>query len=377
VTEETRQAAAAFASAYLRMLVDLFVRAAHNPGGSTASDESLDAALKVTKQDLTRVVGPKHPFVEHDAFEDILHEELFREGPTGEPPRRTPEALTQAIASFSARIACPEQQWRFAVPLSWGGAPRLGPFDHRSLELRTEGEVPRAVLTGVFEGPLLVDDALRAAESAALELFGACVALGLATIAEAPIQREFFELGATVRLDLEPARSSFERRAPWRLMRVANEVRFGRGPLTKPTDLEKREEDQGVPARTVRLLTRLFGGNSARHVELRNACRLFLEAYMAADHGTSVLYGFLCLEAILLDPHSKSEVLARLAEAVAYRVGRSAKHRQDVRKFVKALYDDRSTYVHTGSVQPRDDEAERWHKLLASTLALEIGELEE
>ena len=313
----------------------------------------------------------------------------YRDQETGVTPsvRETchlSEKYKLAYPFILARIKGAAQRWRFTLPLTmWAQARSLGPFGGGLLEVRaSEQDMETMELVGVVEGPLLSADAAKESERCALEFFGACIALGLATLQEPPPGWWDYDVGGTdIRLVLEALGEYTYSPASHGLWGLTARISFGEGsPLLRLTDLEKHALTTNAQVSSgglaTRLLGRLFGGDSDRHVELRNACRLFLEAYGAADHGTSVLYGSLCLEGVLLEPRSKADVLARLTEAVAYRIGRSAGERQDLRKLVKQLYDDRSTYVHTGRLQRRDDEAERWNDLLARVLNKEIAELD-
>jgi hypothetical protein len=121
------------------------------------------------------------------------------------------------------------------------------------------------------------------------------------------------------------------------------------------TDIERhaaKKGDLGVALdRHHRSLERLFGSESPRAFELRAACRRAVQAEFSGDFGVALTLAFSCLEGLLLDPKSKSEVLGRLTEAVAHGMGRSVEERAALRVKVKELYELRSVFVHTGSAR--------------------------
>ena len=108
-----------------------------------------------------------------------------------------------------------------------------------------------------------------------------------------------------------------------------------------------------------------------RSIALRSAARLLGEAESSLDAGRSVSFALMSLEAALLDPKSKSDILARIKEAVAYRLARSHDERVQLRKEIEGLYETRSRYVHAGSVAPnrRND---RFRALVIARRALRL-----
>ena len=100
--------------------------------------------------------------------------------------------------------------------------------------------------------------------------------------------------------------------------------------------------------RQLRFLRKVLAGSSQRATEIRNACRLGMEAVTSSEFGVTATLAFCCLEGLLLAPTSRDEVLGRLLEAVAHALGRDFDDRASIRKRVKTLYDARSSFVHTG-----------------------------
>src|SRR6185503_20017445 len=80
---------------------------------------------------------------------------------------------------------------------------------------------------------------------------------------------------------------------------------------------------------------------------------LFLNCFSAADYGDAVTNAFACLEAVLLEHSQSDNLVARLREAVAYRIGTSPGDRKRLRRQISELYDHRSKFVHTGQVREK------------------------
>jgi Apea-like HEPN len=92
----------------------------------------------------------------------------------------------------------------------------------------------------------------------------------------------------------------------------------------------------------------VISNNSERSKELRSAANLLFDAFATPDSGMAIALAFMSMEAILLESSTTDNVTARLSEAVAYRIGKSADKRRDLRQQVKKLYKLRSSFVHTG-----------------------------
>ena len=130
--------------------------------------------------------------------------------------------------------------------------------------------------------------------------------------------------------------------------------------LTGPrhlSDLEVKQKHDGDPKgagrRHLKLLQTVLGGYSERARDVRAACRLAINAEDALDFGIVVTLAFTCLEGLLLQKESTADVLARISEAVAYLLASSAIEVQTLRKTVKALYDIRSRFAHTGEAMEK------------------------
>lgn len=142
-----------------------------------------------------------------------------------------------------------------------------------------------------------------------------------------------------------------------------------------PTDLDDLETKKKESSnRRLRSLRTVMSSNLVRARELRRAGSLLFDATAQQDVGLEIAVCFMSIEAVLLDPNEKSDISARLREAVAYRLGKSSAERRDLRKKIKDLYDARSKVVHTGEV-PSGYDSDDLIRLAREVLRKEIEEL--
>jgi len=118
---------------------------------------------------------------------------------------------------------------------------------------------------------------------------------------------------------------------------------------------ERRTSSTGEPISLQRLRKCAALYSHDRGATIRTACRFFFRANMASDPGETALYGSMALESLLLAGGDKSDATARLQEAVAFSVARSAQERSEIKKRVREIYDVRSRFVHDGSSDWRVD----------------------
>ncbi len=115
------------------------------------------------------------------------------------------------------------------------------------------------------------------------------------------------------------------------------------------TDLERRHVQTGNIGRglerQLRQFCRLMTSTEDRAQELRHATALLLCAGVSTDIGLALTYCFMCLEGMLLDQAASENILSRLIEAVAYRIGASAADRAKLRREVKELYNIRGKLI--------------------------------
>jgi len=149
-----------------------------------------------------------------------------------------------------------------------------------------------------------------------------------------------------------------------------------------PEDLDevktKRAKTKGLADALTPTMTRIayvITSAEVRAASLRSAAILFADAVATTDLGRSVAFSLMALESILLERSNTDTILARLREAVAYRLGRSPEERADLRKQVGRLYDYRSSFVHTGQVSVPVAEQRAGLELVRIALKREINDL--
>jgi hypothetical protein len=267
---------------------------------------------------------------------------IIRTAPDG-PPN-----AAQVAALLIERLADPLKRFRFRAPLtlrghlSWSGAIG-GPHELALEALERDGEI-MMMASGTVEAPT-EPTALVTIEEILQTVLGLALALDLCSML-APLP------GAAPSVSLEIA--PYDAAIPSRL---SGEVSAGiSGALFRVpqslTELERHhiragDIERGL-GRHVRFLSWLMGSTEPRALELRSAGALLLRASISADLGLALTYCFMCLEGVLLDRSTTDNVLGRLVEAIAYRIGTSSDHRAELRREVKDLYNLRSRYVHTG-----------------------------
>jgi hypothetical protein len=119
-------------------------------------------------------------------------------------------------------------------------------------------------------------------------------------------------------------------------------------------------------------LSTVLSNTSPRGDELRSAASLLFDAFAASQAGMAIALAVMSMETILLERKETDNVMARLAEAVAYHLGRSDAERKSRRKQVKALYDARSGFVHRGKVDQPSTAVSDARRIAADVLRREI-----
>lgn len=199
-------------------------------------------------------------------------------------------------------------------------------------------------------------EAAARAEKLVAQVLGAAVALGLCDRLSA---RELADEPA-VNVHLGPPGWRMSYRLPYHLSRWIASARFQLP--ADATEIEGaragREGSAGLLETRLRALRRLFSSASESAAVSRHASGLYFRAHQTnatefgADRGEVLHRAVMCLEALLLDPSDHSDVRARLAEAVAQRLGVSVEHRKSLRRSMKTAFDVRSRYAHTGNPEP-------------------------
>jgi hypothetical protein len=320
-------------------------------------------------------LGEDSRFREPGEVQEFLYEhdpEAVSEAAFSDPP---PES---ALVDMAALLRDPCRRFDFTLPF-----PKRSPQGYEGAlgglsDLRMRwidagfGYFLHEV-TGHVSAPT-VRAAVRAAERRVREMIGAALALNMASLGYTGPEKKVVKV--KIQIDPNPHSSKKLFLSPESANIVART--FFHTPR-EVTDLEAAQIKKGnVPAaadRTTRQLTKLISDGSGRGEEIRNAGRLYLGAATTPDLGMCLVYSFMCLEGLLLERSHSDNVQARLTEAVAYRIGTSAKDRQDLRRRIKQVYDLRSRYVHTGNVSEKRGIQVDHIELCRSVLEKEIIDL--
>jgi hypothetical protein len=240
--------------------------------------------------------------------------------------------IARLAAEIADRLASPLQTFSFSVPLSPRGDLRF------SLEIGGEHELKIEYVGAYTNDTMLVSGQVNAAtEPSAIEavedliaaLLGVVQVLDLCVIAAPlPGSRHSAQVAMTPHETDIPSELSADISAgvAGTLFRVP----------PKLNDLELKHTEAGqiekVLERQVRQLRRVMGSADDHAKKLQRAAALLLKASVTRDIELAITYAFTCLEGILLEATKTENVLSRLAEAVAYRIGTSPKHRTELRQ---------------------------------------------
>jgi hypothetical protein len=139
----------------------------------------------------------------------------------------------------------------------------------------------------------------------------------------------------------------------------------------------KMKEGDEITSDYLIKIKEIINSNNKHADKLKSAARLLIEALSSFDDGKTVAFALMSAEAVLLESSKKSDILARLREAVAYRLGSSPSNREDLRSNVDRLYSARSSYVHTGQISDPKEQREMALELAKEAIKKDILEYHE
>jgi len=280
-------------------------------------------------------------------------------------------------ASVSRALRNPVSTYRFSAPLSFNVKAVYegelgGDLDLRTKLVERNGFSQAHIVPTGSTRAATSRGALFDAERAIEEVVGAALALGFAAL-----QTRVPGTSAQVAVEVEPR--DREKDVLFLSPELSNVVTYLTFALpTDLTDLEQAKLKDGdyssAAARVGEIWETIFRGVGTRSLELKNAARLYLGAVSSRDFGVAISFAFQCLEALLLEK-STSDLLARLKEAVAYRIGTSSDDRSGLRDQIKKLYDIRSTFVHTGVVKEQPGARDECLRIAGEVFRREAAEL--
>jgi hypothetical protein len=261
-----------------------------------------------------------------------------------------------ARALLVSRLKAPLRSFRFDTLLASTRdvTLRLGPIGPRHLELAAEprggdGALGRLRLRGRLNATN-GNQAVRLLEREAFAVLGAASVLGLGVLVQRPT-------AGSAPLVRPPIRGLGRHwRQTWDLATVTRHFEFGPGDGTSPASL--------------RTLERLFATSTARAVEVREACRLYLESRRLRDRGASG--SIRALEVLLLGPTGGSDVVERLGDALAFRVGRGAGDRGRIRALLRTVCSGIRHEPLDGTVPPERPAPLEWWRVVEAAFSKEI-----
>lgn len=319
--------------------------------------------------EILRELGPKTPLRDARDILQVVGEEFaatLSNASTGDD-------FSVALNAATKRLRDPIRPFRFRVPISASSVAslqmELGGSD--ALQIRdcsSQGEQPRMELLGCIEAPH-AHYAVGRVERHIKTLAGTCIATDLA-------RYYYVRIRQVPAVAIEGIPDEFQVDAG--VGALAAGLVFG-----VPEDLDeisaRRAKAVGITeafSTTLERVAYVIASPDGRAITLRSAAVLFGEAVAATDAGRSVAFALMALEATLLERSSSDNVLARLKEAVAYRLGGSPDARGELRKTLSRLYEVRSSFVHRGEIHAPESERRAGLEIVHMVLKREIGGLD-
>lgn len=313
-----------------------------------SSDTRVTSAL----EEIHLLLGKDSPIRSAEEVEHLIRAEftqLFDE-------ERLPDIFAEAvirhmIAVFAAKLREPLRTWSFVTEIGHSSQfelnKTLGELDQLSLLMEREEDRIRPMLHGRIEASnellcrSIVEDLVRSID-------GLSFALGVAEADPISLVITTVPLRLSGPYDEElPLHPAVGGLCPRILFRIPGDV----------NDLERRQLQQGTIDEVIRSrfepLVEVMRTKLERARELRNAGALLFDAYAARDDGNGIAMALMALEAMLLEKSDSANTVARLSEAVTYRLGTTASNRAEFRRKIKGLYEVRSVFIHTGRLEKK------------------------
>jgi hypothetical protein len=274
--------------------------------------------------------------------------------------------------SLASRLASPTKRFEFSVPVSLVSKVDLevaigGANDLRLTSSPISAERWTIVLSGSIEA-ISVNRAIRGIERHFRSLIGLSVASGIGRLLRGiqtweSVRAKIDSEGVSYNCAIHPSVATLAA-TMFGIADSAEVIDFSTGAI--------RDEHVHRAQESLRRISQVVASEDPVH--LHSSALLFADAIASPIGAQSIAIAFMSLEALLLDD-SKRDLLARLAEAVAYRLGTSSESRSALRKQVGKLYDQRSSYVHKGTVAGDGPSSAEMLSLTARAIKKELDEL--
>ncbi len=263
------------------------------------------------------------------------------------PNPSDPVVLKHLASVFAAKLREPLRTWSFVTQIAECSQFELHQSLGQSDELTLVTEESKNRLRPMLQGRIEASNELLCRsfiEDLVRSIDGLSFALGLAEADPISLVVTTVPLNLSGPYDRElPLHPAVGGLCPRVLFRVPADL----------NDLERRQVQDEVIRHRFDPLVQIMRSNQERARELRNAGALLFDAYAARDDGSGIAMALMALEAMLLEKADSTNTIARLSEAVTYRLGTTASKRVEFRRKIKGLYGVRSVYIHTGRLDKR------------------------
>lgn len=322
------------------------------------------------------ILGDKSEVKDKDMLFDLVLHEFFLENNEckGLKENFNKDRLWEGICK---RLKNPFIEYSFSYPVSLISKIcinyELGGRDKLMLETLTTDKKPYIVQTILMKGKIkavMNRGTINRIEQHVKHFIGFASALGFASqvpqkISKLPVVQ--FEGGTE--LEVDPIISS--------LSAITGFHYPGENENVSSDKILKMKEGDEITSDYLIKIKEIINSNNKHADKLKSAARLLIEALSSFDDGKTVAFALMSAEAVLLESSKKSDILARLREAVAYRLGSSPSNREDLRSNVDRLYSARSSYVHTGQISDPKEQREMALELAKEAIKKDILEYHE
>lgn len=309
-----------------------------------SSEDEISSLL----QEIHSLLGKDSPIRTAEEVEHLIRAEftqLFDEKKL--PNFFDPVILKQMVSVFATKLREPIRTWSFITQIAQSSQLEVHQSLGQSDELTLVTEERKNGLCPMLKGRINASNELLCRsiiEDLVRSIDGMSFALGLAeadpislVVTTVPLS-----LGGPYHREL-PLHPAVGGLCPRVLFRLPGDL----------NDLERRQLLEEVIQHRFEPLVHVMRSNQERARELRNAGALLFDAYAARDDGNGIAMALMALEAMLLEKADSANTVARLSEAVTYRLGTTASKRVEFRRKIKGLYGVRSVYIHTGRLDKK------------------------
>lgn len=247
---------------------------------------------------------------------------------------------------FFDRLQDPFRNYSFEIPISVASELEFD-FDlggKNNIKIATSPNEKKVVVVTGHISVIFPEKAVKQIEQIVKDILGCSYVLGLSInygilrLKDKPVTTEIEiviagEFPEYIDLGIDPMLASMIKNTEFIIPETKDEISMKRIESYPELAIDDK----------IKKLEKVILGTDDRGKELRNSIRLYFDAwsYTELDPGKSVAFALMSMESVLLESKTQ-DILARLKEAVAYRLGRSHDERRELRDVIGKLYDARS-----------------------------------